>query len=485
LKRPLGWRHLFKRPVIRQYIRAGTLWREREEREPSRFELFFDLIFVGIIHQLADGSTEVFSGSNVAKFIVLFFPSWTVWQDTRAFVNMSGTDDTFQRLYILFNMGLLLGYSANASAIEFPSSTAGSDDSDIDKELGLPTLRAAVLFFLVARLVRLALTVVYALYLPKFRKAQLYSALGIFLQSAFYFPLIWVRSNPSIWTLMSLGIVCEIVQRYSAGLIAQPHRWRNVNPLVMRANAECIPAYNIEHHIERQSQFVIVVLGEAVLNLTYQAFSPQTGLHREFARSVMGLMSAYFFCWLYFDQGVSVTFIHALRRHWFTAVSANYLHFPLCGGLIIWSASLKLLVQNATVETGVKWYLGGGLAVATFTLALLGWMHKNLDVVGSSCIPPDILLSMRVGAAVIFALLPLGEHLNSSLSILAIHTGVLATLVIFSTVGKVGAMPALLEEPPGVERVPVGNEGETEEEAREVDKDAQEFSDNPNNRQGT
>lgn len=189
----------------------------------------------------------------------------------------------------------------------------------------------------------------------------------------------------------------------------------DANPFVKRANVECIPAINIEyvvslfrhlflnrlrfyrHHVERQSQFVIVVLGEAVLNLTYQAFSPQTGIHSNFGRSVMGLMSAYFLCWLYFDHGISRTYIHALRRHWFTAVSGNFLHFPLCGGLIIWSASLKLVVQNATVPSGVKWYLGGGLAVASLTLALLGWMHKNLDAVGSSYIAPNILISMRVG----------------------------------------------------------------------------------------
>lgn len=66
------------------------------------------------------------------------------------------------------------------------------------------------------------------------------------------------------------------------------------------------------------------------------------------------------------------------------------------------------------------------------------------------------------------------------MSILALHTGVLATLVIFSTVGKVGAMPASIEDPTEVESVPVGKEGETEEEAREADKDAEKSSVNLN-----
>lgn len=36
---PLGWRHLVKRLVIRQWIRERNIWRERAEREPSRFEV--------------------------------------------------------------------------------------------------------------------------------------------------------------------------------------------------------------------------------------------------------------------------------------------------------------------------------------------------------------------------------------------------------------------------------------------------------------
>lgn len=75
-------------------------------------------------------------------------------------------------------MSLLLGYSANASAIEFPSSAVKGDDTTLDTDPAFPTLKATVLFFLIARLARLALNVAYALYLPKFRKAQLYSALG-------------------------------------------------------------------------------------------------------------------------------------------------------------------------------------------------------------------------------------------------------------------------------------------------------------------
>jgi len=111
----------------------------------------------------------------------------------------------------------------------------------------------------------------------------------------------------------------------------------------------------------------------------------------------MGLVAAYLLSWLYFDQDVSQTYIHALRRHWFSALSANLLHFPLCCGVILWSASMKFLVQTSDVTgQGVRWYFSGGLSTAVFCLALLGWMHKNLDAPGSSFIPSDVRLLMRV-----------------------------------------------------------------------------------------
>lgn len=77
-----------------------------------------------------------------------------------------------QRLYILVTMGLLLGYSANASAIELPHEGAS--------EPAFPTLRAAILFFLVSRALRLVLYSLYAISLPTFRISQISAASGEF-----------------------------------------------------------------------------------------------------------------------------------------------------------------------------------------------------------------------------------------------------------------------------------------------------------------
>ncbi|KAH8913784.1 hypothetical protein BT69DRAFT_1306174, partial [Atractiella rhizophila] len=112
---PLKWAHLWKKPVVRQWLYQGKLYYEPTDRGMSKFELFFDLAFVGVIHQLAEAAAESATGLNVAKFLLVFYPAWSVWSDARNFINISGTDDVVQRAYILAIMILLIGYSSNAS----------------------------------------------------------------------------------------------------------------------------------------------------------------------------------------------------------------------------------------------------------------------------------------------------------------------------------------------------------------------------------
>ena len=84
-------------------------------------------------------------------------------------------------------MALLIGYSANASAVELPGTKIANTAVDLEtpelanlhSEQLFPTLRATILFFLLARAVRTAFYVVYGAYLPKFKKPMYWSAIGM------------------------------------------------------------------------------------------------------------------------------------------------------------------------------------------------------------------------------------------------------------------------------------------------------------------
>lgn len=73
------------------------------------------------------------------------------------------------------------------------------------------------------------------------------------------------------------------------------------------------PALNLEHIIERNALFVVLVLGGMVLNVTFTA--AKAGIHREYLHCVLGLLIAYFVNWVYTDNDGSRTFLHAIRRH--------------------------------------------------------------------------------------------------------------------------------------------------------------------------
>lgn len=165
-----------------QWIEGGKIHREPVSRETPRFELFFDLLFVAIIHQLADaaiGQSRVIKSPNIccltvhrgawrsfcssiyphllAKaspalnlitlLLLSLFSSWSVWEEARKFANQSGTDDLLHRLWILIGMMTLIGYTANASAIELEPT---GEEEIVDHS----AVRAAVAFWLVIKLTR-------------------------------------------------------------------------------------------------------------------------------------------------------------------------------------------------------------------------------------------------------------------------------------------------------------------------------------------
>ncbi|KAK0547787.1 hypothetical protein OC846_004383 [Tilletia horrida] len=537
---PITWGHLFKRPLIRQWLHNGRLYREEDEREPSRFELFFDLSFVGIVHLLADGAAESATAINVAKFFLTFHPAWSIWLDVRQFINTSGTDDVWQRAWILLMMVLLAGYAANATGIkienfglaahaaqlagELPAeggggggegsgslaseilgsmlgeasgaggegTTAGGHGEGATKageharrllvnhvgpwllkraaaeggghggssgaeggggESELPplsnyigngyyfgehydsALRCAIAFFLVAKCVRLLLYLIYGALLPKFRKALWLNGLALGLIAAINIPLIFVTTPWLIILLWTAGIAVEIFSRYFIALGLQIMHARQKH----KGQTSYIPAASIEHIMERMVLFTILIIGESILVSNYSATPGLFGISHEFGRSALAITLSFLICWLFFDADAARVFVHALRRNWFTSISFTNLHLPLCASLILMASAMHVLVTQETADQGYLWYFSGSLATTVLCIAGIGLLHHSLDLHGSAKFPHHVRIIWRLVAAVIIACMPLRTGWTS-LSFLAVNVGILAWLVAFETIGKVGAV---------------------------------------------
>ena len=103
----------WKTPVVRQYFHRGLLWRAQETEEVASFELFVDLLYVGILAILGDTASEHPTSFGFLQFVVTFILSWKMWNDLTLTISWFETDDIAQRLSVLFVMICLFGYTLN------------------------------------------------------------------------------------------------------------------------------------------------------------------------------------------------------------------------------------------------------------------------------------------------------------------------------------------------------------------------------------
>ncbi|MEI1375203.1 MAG: low temperature requirement protein A [Nostoc sp.] len=75
-----------------------------EERRATWLELFYDLVFVVAVSQLAHNLNEDISLSGLFGFVVLFIPVWWSWIGTTFYANRFDSDDVGHRLLIGIQM---------------------------------------------------------------------------------------------------------------------------------------------------------------------------------------------------------------------------------------------------------------------------------------------------------------------------------------------------------------------------------------------
>ena len=78
------------KPVVRQYWHKGLLWRASEVEEVASFELFIDLLYVGIIAVIGDKAAEDPTGFGFLRFAVTFILGWKMWSDLTQIISWFG-----------------------------------------------------------------------------------------------------------------------------------------------------------------------------------------------------------------------------------------------------------------------------------------------------------------------------------------------------------------------------------------------------------
>ncbi|KAL8366088.1 hypothetical protein RB595_004729 [Gaeumannomyces hyphopodioides] len=437
---------LFRRPVVKQYFHRGLLWRASRLTEVMSFELFFDLVYVGILHVNGEHLSETPDGAELLRFVVTFCMGWKIWADVAQIVSWFDIDDVAQRVEILFLIACLVGMTTNMISTFHE---------------GHDTFVFLVGFYVAARLFMAAYLVLTAVLVPLVRATMLASAVAIVAPAA-----LWVAATalemPRRLGLVFVALVLDLV---GGGLVMLLYRWsttaaasgkgrlgvlsRRVAP-----HFEFYPAINIEHKVERTNAFVSLVFGYSVVAILFQ--NQGYGLNAFFGKAILGLVQAYIFNWLYFDVDAGNIHVHAIRRS-----SKHYLiwlmaHLPFIMSYTVATAGLSKLVvasdvanaspktltstyahrSEAHVPLGIRLFYCVGLGLSLALMGLISFCHEH-KLPATRRVPKRLRLANRaVVAAAIAALAAVPEDSLTSLGLVATTTGMVTWVLLVETWGR-------------------------------------------------
>ncbi len=248
----------FKTPTIRQYFHKGLLWRSVRSGEVGTFELFTDLIYVGVIDYVGEVAVIHASAASFVHFLVLFSLAYKIWSDLTVTVNWFEVEDCVGRFAILFVLCCLYGFNTTLEYF-----FAGEHS----------TFTAGISFYLTQRLFMVGFQVLCSALLPMIRGSLLSNAMVGLVASALYIGAVHVEYPYNLASLF-LGLFVD----YAGGivLIMAIRYLKDKEGCSTTCNKlaklfEFVPAINIEHRVERTSAFTTLVFGYSILKSLYQS----------------------------------------------------------------------------------------------------------------------------------------------------------------------------------------------------------------------
>ncbi|KAK0102068.1 hypothetical protein ONS96_006032 [Cadophora gregata f. sp. sojae] len=406
----------WKRPVVRQYFHKGLLWRSKASGEVASFELFIDLLYVGVIEAIGHTASEHATSSALLHYLITYTMSAKMWVDITNMTNWFETGDIMQRLSILFFLLCLLGFTVNI---------ANAFDT---------TYTATVSFYLGARLLQGVYFAWVAIWVPTVRGPMICQSILVFVIAA-----VWVGSihvmYPSRLGLMIPAVLFDLFGSMCIALVMRTFQKFNVSEAKTRSSQfmkqlsthfEFYPAFNIEHRVERNNTFIALVFGYSILAILYQNRFSVFASNAIFGKACLSLIQAFCFNWMYFEIDLLNLNVHAIRRHYVSAWVWIFGHLPFIMGYTLSATAMSKIVlahdvshaddgslekpyneeSEEYVATGLRWFYRGGLCVALIFSCIISLSHIY-HVKGDARLTREARLIFRSGAAVSILMLPL------------------------------------------------------------------------------
>jgi len=320
--------------------------RARSSEHPGRrvtwVELFFDLIFVAAVAQVAEPLRHDYSLTEVGRLAPLFALIWWAWTGHTFFATRFGTDDWIQRGLTFLQIFAVAVMAANAK-----------DAPDSRSSAGFAAAYAAARLVLIAQYLR-ARRVTHARSLTFWYIAGHGTAAALWLSSA----LVPAPGRFWLWTAafsIDLG----------TPWIALPHS------IGVPPDAAHVP--------ERFGLFTLILLGESVVAIMLGVESQEHWPPAAVLSAMVGMGVPFLICWWYFERAAESeqrvrTHRDAVRFHvW------SYAHFPLSLGIIVLGVGIERIVtaaSHSTVSQPERLILAGAAAAVVVAMTII---HRTTE----------------------------------------------------------------------------------------------------------
>ncbi|NMG09601.1 low temperature requirement protein A [Brasilonema sp. UFV-L1] len=310
-----------------------------EERRATWLELFYDLVFVVAVSQLAHYLHDHVSLSGVLGFVVLFIPVWWSWIGTTFYANRFDSDDIAHRLLTAVQMLAIAGLAVN-----------------VHHGLG-ESCTGFALSYAIGRVVLVVEYIRAGWHIPTARPLTNRYAAGFTIAA-----VLWVISGfiPSPWRFVvwTLGLIIDFATPLSA----------------RKLQLELSP--HSSHLPERFGLFTMIVLGEAIVAVV-DGVSEQNWDVLTVIAAVFGLCIAFSLWWVYFDNLGGTPIQRARTEGRVTIFNVwLYTHLPLVMGIAAAGVAVELVLLSKPMlplSDAVRWLLCGSIA---FCYLGLGILHR-------------------------------------------------------------------------------------------------------------
>ena len=331
-----------------------------ERRSASWLELFFDLVFVVAIAQLALALGENLTAQGFTRFVLLFVPVWWSWVGYTNYADRFDTDDPIFRAMMLLGM---VGIAA--VAVNVPEAFVGGSG-------------AFALSYIAVRVVLVLL------YERARRNVPIARALCTVTMGVF-------AIGTSLWALSLL-----VPEPWRFGVWGLALLVEGATPWVARGAMASVPMH-ASHLPERYGLFTIIVLGESLVAVVVGIGDTDWRLVSVLVAAA-GLLAAACLWWVYFD----FVELADIRRGLLARNVFIYGHLPIALGLTAAGVGIKktiLYSGEPHLPAGGSWALCGGAALFLAGISLVYTI--SIDSAG------DRVLIGRAAAAVAALMLAL------------------------------------------------------------------------------